>query len=91
LVEPGLVADHFENDNENVTEQLAEPDDKRREHDLTLLPFHTVINNAANNVDDEDSLSEEENNVFRQMQLESHRHLRITTFETIEMHIRWLQ
>jgi hypothetical protein len=119
LVEPGLVADHFENDNENVTEQLAEPDfdsldpysvlgipkqtttcqikktfhklskqyhpdrlppnqqdvhttftlilnayeilmdtDKRREHDLTLLAYHTVINNAANNVDDEDSLNQ---------------------------------
>jgi curved DNA-binding protein CbpA len=127
LVEPGLVADHFENDNENVTEQLAEPDfesldpysvlgvperattrqikqafhklskqyhpdrlpslpnqqdthttftsisnayeilrdpDKRREHDLTLLAFHTVSNNAPNDIDDEDSLSEEENNVF---------------------------
>jgi curved DNA-binding protein CbpA len=127
LVEPGLVADHFENDNENVTEQLAEPDfesldpysvlgvperattrqikqafhklskqyhpdrlpslpnqqdthttftsilnaykilrdpDKRREHDLTLLAFHKVSNNAPNDVDDEDSLSEEENNVF---------------------------
>ena len=123
LVEPGLVADHFENDNENVTEQLAEPDfdsldpysvlgvpeqattrqikktfhklskqyhpdclpslpnqqdahttftlisnayeilmdpDKRREHDLTLLAFHTVINNAVNNVDDEDSLNQDD-------------------------------
>ena len=26
LVEPGLVADHFENDNKIVTEQSAEPD-----------------------------------------------------------------
>ena len=32
--------------------------DKRREHDLTLLAYHTVINNAANNVDDEDSLNQ---------------------------------
>jgi hypothetical protein len=123
LVEPGLVADHFENDNENVTEQLAEPDfdsldpysvlgvpeqantrqimktfqklskqyhpdrlpslpnqqdahttftpisnayeilmdpDKRREHDLKLLAFHTVIINAPKNVDDEDSLNQDD-------------------------------
>jgi hypothetical protein len=33
--------------------------DKRREHDLTLRSYHTAINNATNNVDDEDSLSEE--------------------------------
>jgi curved DNA-binding protein CbpA len=31
--------------------------DKRREHDLTLHAFRTVINNATNNVDDEDSLN----------------------------------
>ena len=123
LVEPGLVADHFENDNENVTEQLAEPDfdsldpysvlgvpeqantcqikktfqklskqshpdrlpslpnqqdahttfrlisnayeilmdpDKRREHDLKLLAFHTVIINAPKNADDEDSLNQDD-------------------------------
>ena len=34
--------------------------DKRREHDLTLHSYHTAINNATNNVDDEVSLSEEE-------------------------------
>jgi hypothetical protein len=34
--------------------------DKRREHDLTLLAFHTVINNSAKNVDDEDSLNQDD-------------------------------
>jgi hypothetical protein len=120
LVVPGLVADHFENDNKDVDVQFAQPDsdpysvlsvpeqatnrqikktyfklskqfhpdrlpllpnqqdahttftlisnayeflmdpDKRREHDFTLRSFHTAINNTTNNVDDEDSLSEEE-------------------------------
>jgi len=43
----------------NAYEFMMDPD-KRREHDLTLCSFHTAINNATNNVDDEDSLSEEE-------------------------------
>jgi len=43
----------------NAYESLMDPD-KRREHDLTLCSIHTVNNNATNNVDDEDSLSEEE-------------------------------
>ncbi len=123
LVEPGSVADHFENDNENVTQQLAEPDfesldpysvlgvperattrqikhafhklskqyhpdrlpslpnqqdthttftsisnayeilgdpDKRSEHDLTLLAFHTASNNAPNHDDHEDSLNQDD-------------------------------
>jgi curved DNA-binding protein CbpA len=42
----------------NAYEFLMDPD-KRREHDLTLRSYHTAINNATNNVDDEDSLSEE--------------------------------
>jgi len=43
----------------NAYEFLMDPD-KRREHDLILRSFHTAINNATNNVDDEDSLNEEE-------------------------------
>lgn len=43
----------------NAYEFLMDPD-KRREHDLILRMYHTIINNATNNVNDEDSLSEEE-------------------------------
>jgi len=43
----------------NAYEFLMDPD-KRREHDLTLQSIHTVNKNATFNVDDEDSLSEEE-------------------------------
>jgi hypothetical protein len=123
-VVPGLLADHFENDNKDVVVQLAQPDFdssdpysvlgvpqqatnrrikmtyhklskqyhpdsltllpnqqdahtifaaianaletlmnpvQRMEHDLLLRSIHTVINNANNNVNDEDSGSEEEN------------------------------
>jgi len=43
----------------NAYKLLMDPD-KRRKHDLTLRSIHTVINNTTNNVDDEDSGSEEE-------------------------------
>jgi hypothetical protein len=43
----------------NAYEILMDPD-KRREHDLKLLAFHTVIINAPKNVDDEDSLNQDD-------------------------------
>jgi curved DNA-binding protein CbpA len=44
----------------NANEDLMDPD-KRREHDLILRSFHTAINNASNNVNEEDSSSDKAN------------------------------
>jgi curved DNA-binding protein CbpA len=43
----------------NAYEVLMDPD-KRREHDLILRSVHTIINNASNQVNEEDSSSDKE-------------------------------